>query len=660
MYDEMFQADGRVRPPYAQLNAHIAKLSPAVGLEHLVVHRGFPVYGGGIEAWSGGSQNIYRHRGHPRAFGLLAVLQTMRQRPIPQSFRTLGALRRCVAQNLGDCIKTRRFGLAAGGNAKTGQTVARVVTPTCNQSTSGLEHDGVGWTHPTAESCSGILRLERVLRRNRLYFRPTRCADPGEDRGPTVLRLALAAGAAAGLMMGAGAALSDVPKARIQGVTDNKLRQEIERGVGTAKNPPQSRFEARRRAEAAAADVATVLRSEGYYEATVEPDVGEGDQPASVVKVTPGPRFTIADPQVAWVGAAPKPPVQIAGKAAIGLTLGGPGRAADVIGAEGRVVAAVRKRGYADAKADPRQVTVDHAPRTVQPTFNIAAGDQVLMDGVHVLTPGRTNPHWVSTLAPWKAGDVYDPDSVAELEKRLRDTGVFDSVNVSLAAQTNDAGERPVDVSLVERPKSTLELGATYSTADNSGVDSKWTRYDRLGLGDTLTFSLQAANILSQAGIELDLPNWWLSRQTLKLSTALYRDDTNAYLETGYRIGGQAEQKFGTNDYRTFGLTLDLSRDQEPDVVNGVLIQRARPLATIITSGEFSIDRSDNILNPTQGWRFQAQAEPSVSFGDGPIAYARTQASFSAYEPFDTGGWTVLATCTRSASTVQPPVSNGS
>jgi translocation and assembly module TamA len=459
----------------------------------------------------------------------------------------------------------------------------------------------------------------------------------------TALRLAAAAGAATGLLLTAGAAWSDVPKARIQGVTDNKLRQEIERGVGTAKNPPQSRFEARRRAEAAAADVVTVLRSEGYYEATVEPDVGEGDQPASVVKVTPGPRFAIADPQVAWVGAAPKPPVQIAGKAAIGLTLGGPGRSADVIGAEGRVVAAVRKRGYADAKADPRQVTVDHAPRTVQPTFNIEAGDQVLMDGVHLLTPGRTNPHWVSTLAPWKPGDVYDPDSVAELEKRLRDTGVFDSVNVSLAAQPNDAGERPVDVSLVERPKSTLELGATYSTADNSGVDGKWTRYDRLGLGDTLTFSLQAANILSQAGIELDLPNWWLSRQTLKLSTALYRDDTNAYLETGYRIGGQAEQKFGVNDYRTFGLTLDLSRDQEPDVVNGVLIQRARPLATIITSGEFSIDRSDNILNPTQGWRFQAQAEPSVSFGDGPIAYARTQASFSAYEPFDTGGWTVLA-----------------
>ncbi len=45
-----------------------------------------------------------------------------------------------------------------------------------------------------------------------------------------------------------------------------------------------------------------------------------------------------------------------------------------------------------------------------------------MMDGVHLTTQGRTNPRWVSSLTPWKPGDVYDPDQVAELEKRLRDT----------------------------------------------------------------------------------------------------------------------------------------------------------------------------------------------------------------------------------------------
>jgi translocation and assembly module TamA len=455
--------------------------------------------------------------------------------------------------------------------------------------------------------------------------------------------LAAAAGAATTLLAAAGAAWCDVPKARIQGVNDTRLRQEIERALGTSKNPPQSRFEARRRAEAAATDVLTVLRSEGYYEALVEPDVGEGDQPASVVKVTPGARFTIADPEVVWDKAAPTQQAQLAGKAAIGLTIGGPGRAADVLGAEGRVVAAVQKRGYADAKVDPRVVTVDHAPRTVQPTFHIDAGERVMMDGINLSTTGRTKERWAASLAPWKTGDVYDPDSVAELEKRLRDTGVYDSVTVSLAPRPDAAGRRPVDVTLVDRPRSTLELGATYSTADNSGVDGKWTRYNWLGRGDTLIISMQAANILSQAGVELDLPHWRRAQQTLKLSTSLYRDNTNAYLETGFRIGGELQQRYGRNDFRNLGLTLNLSRDEEPQVENGVLIHRVRPLATIGTSVLFSWDRSDDILNPKQGWRFQIQGEPTFSWGDGPIAYVRAQAQASAYEPFDTAGNTVLA-----------------
>ncbi|HEY4031465.1 MAG TPA: autotransporter assembly complex family protein [Caulobacteraceae bacterium] len=459
----------------------------------------------------------------------------------------------------------------------------------------------------------------------------------------TAHRLAAAAGAATTLLAAAGAAWCDVPKARIEGVNDTRLRQEIERALGTAKNPPQSRFEARRRAEAAAADVMAVLRSEGYYEAVVAPDVGQGDQPASVVNVTPGPRFTIADPQVVWDKSPPVAQVQLAGKAAIGLTIGGPGRAADVLGAEGRVAAAAQKRGYADAKVEPRVVTVDHMPRTVQPTFHIDAGDRVMMDGIHLSTGGRTKPSWAGSLAPWKVGDVYDPDQVAELEKRLRDTGVYDSVTVSLDPKPDADGRRPVDVTLVDRPRSTLELGATYSTADNSGVDGKWTRYNWLGRGDTLIISTQVANILSQAGVELDLPNWRRALQTLKLSTSLYRDNTNAYLETGYRVGGEVQQRYGRDDFHTYGVTLDLSRDEEPQVENGLLIHKVRPLATIATSVLFSWDRSDDILNPKQGWRFQIQGEPTFSAGSGPIAYLRAQASASAYEPFDMNGDTVLA-----------------
>lgn len=463
-------------------------------------------------------------------------------------------------------------------------------------------------------------------------------------------RFAAAACAATGILIAAGSAWSDVPKARVQGVTDVRLRQEIERGVGTSKNPPQSRFEARRRAEAAATDALAVLRSEGYYESVVQPDVGEGDQPASVVNVTPGPRFNIADPEVSWVNEPPSPVAQIAGKAAIGLTLGSPGRAADVISAEGRVVAAVQKRGYADAKADPREVTVDHIPQTVQPTFRVDSGAKVIMDGVRLTAPTRTHKDWIDRLPPWKPGDTYDPDQVAELEKRLRDTQVYDTVTVSLAAKPDADGKRPVEIALADRPNSSLDLGATYSTADNSGVDGKWTRYNQFGRGDTLIVSIQAANILSTAGVELDLPNWRRAARTLKLSTTAYNDDTNAYLERGARIGADLEQRYGRNDFLTYGVSFDLSRDVEPDLINGALVQRGRPLATITTEGSIKIDRSNDILNPQRGWRFEVRAEPTFSVGDGPITYVRTQAQASAYEPFDVQGNTVLAERVRVGS----------
>ena len=60
----------------------------------------------------------------------------------------------------------------------------------------------------------------------------------------------------------------------------------------------------------------------------------------------------------------------------------------------------------------------------MQPAFRIDARSLVHLDGVQVRTRGRTNVTWVERLAPWKTGAAYTPDSVAELERRLLDTGV--------------------------------------------------------------------------------------------------------------------------------------------------------------------------------------------------------------------------------------------
>ena len=109
----------------------------------------------------------------------------------------------------------------------------------------------------------------------------------------------------------------------------------------------------------------------------------------------------------------------------------------------------------------------------MQPTFRIEAGPLVRLDGIDLITDGRTNPRWARGLAPWKPGQPYSPDLVAELERRLLDPGVYEQVTVALAGadKTTADGLRPVVVSLSERKRRTLELGASYATVEGLGLD---------------------------------------------------------------------------------------------------------------------------------------------------------------------------------------------
>lgn len=463
----------------------------------------------------------------------------------------------------------------------------------------------------------------------------------------TRLRYALCASAAALMAQAASAE----PKAAVEGVADGDLRGAILRAIGEGETAPASRFEARRRAREAGEDAIAVLRSEGYYAYEVEAGIADSNgeseaPPRPLVTVTPGPRFRIADPKVDWIGAPPVPDVAGAGIAAMGLGAGQPGRAAEVLAAEGRVVAAVQKRGYADARTEPREVIVDHADATVRPTFRVVAGELVRLDGVDVLTEGRTNPRWVARLAPWRDGAVYDPESVAELERRLLDTGVYDSVTVALqtADKATPEGHRPVLVSLADRPPRTLEVGLGWSTSEGVGADARWTRYNRLRRADTLTVYTKLAQIEQRLEGRVSFPHWRRPQRTLTLASGILNELTDAYDQTAVNVSADLTRRYGKTSYLTWGAALEAARTAEKvEVGNAVVTGADRDTYTATLLGAFSLDRSNDPLDPKRGWRLEARAEPTLTGGDVSLAYLRTQGQASAYIPFDDEGRTVAA-----------------
>lgn len=440
------------------------------------------------------------------------------------------------------------------------------------------------------------------------------------------------------------------PRASVTGELPGDLRAAIVRAIGESDRPIDNRFEARRRAEGAADDALAVLRSEGYYAAVVEPVVGEGDTPSASIQVTPGPRFVLAPPRIAWVGAPPDPDSVKAAEAALSLTPGAPGRAADVVAAEGRAVAAVQTRGYADVKAQPREVIVDHATHTVEPTYRLAAGGLSRLDGIELTSKGRTHPGWLQHLAPWKRGDLYQPRDVAELERRLLDTGVYDSVTVGLApaGELTPDGLRPVVVSLAERKRHTVSLAASYGTNEGPGANVTWTTYGVLGRADTLSLFAKGSKIDSRTGVDLSLPHWRMADQTLTSEIAAYKQTTDAYDSTGFGGHVDAQRHFTKTSYLTLGVSVDFSRTDE--LKPGTLTSLGRDVATLGGLAELALDRSSDPLDPRSGWRVQARAEPTLLAGRGTVPYLKLEAQGSYYLPFGRQQQTVLAARLRLGS----------
>lgn len=472
-------------------------------------------------------------------------------------------------------------------------------------------------------------------------------------------RLALAATALVAFGFGATGAHAQQTKARIEGVQDEELREAIERAVGETRGDASTRFEARRRAREASDDAIAALRTQGYYGYDVEADVVDpddddsGQPPRAVLNIKPGPRFRFRGPAIEWVGAEPAPEVAIAAEQAMALRRGAPGKAADVLAAEGRIVAALQKRGHADAAPGTRQVVVDHADNSVQPTFRIVAGELVRMDGLNLGEIGRTDPDWIRRLAPWKPGEVYDPEDVAELERRLLDTGVYDSVGVSLQPREKaDAeGRRPVLVSVTDRAPRTLEVSAGYSTSEGAGLDVRRTRYNQLRRADTRTYTLRLAELEQRLEGKIVLPHWRRPQQTLTLVAGVYNEQTDAYDAMGVTVSGDITRRFGRTSFITGGLSVDAARSAEKEQIGAIIFRsQEKNVITASALAAFALDRSDDPLSPTRGWRLESRVEPTTTFGDVEALYLRVQAQASYYVSLDEEAKTVLAARVKAGS----------
>lgn len=422
-------------------------------------------------------------------------------------------------------------------------------------------------------------------------------------------------------------------------------------------------------AQAAAARINTALRSRGYYDATITATVDgrpiaeagaldaidarpENEPVSFAFNVASGPRYRIGDVAI-------RPPTTQASlpaidRAKLGLAPGDPADASAILEAQDKLIAELRKEGYALASIK-RDVVVNHATREATVTFVAETGPLARMGPVRFSGSDKVDMVWLQRRVPFKEGEPYDPTKVDALRGKLTSLGVFNAVRIKPAATLDANGELPFDVELTDRPSRSIGFGISYETQLGFAVSGFWTHRNLFGQAESLRLTAELTHI-GQGYAILDTgfafraafrkPDWWLGGQDARLEAAGLREVLDAYTRNAVTAYAGFDRTFSPRWQARLGLTGELSRITR----NGITMDYQ--LVGIPLSVLFNHANSD--LNPTEGYRVDLDVTPWVYSRDFFTVIRLTGRHY-----FDIGedGRSVLAT--RASLGSEPAVSIG-
>ena len=185
----------------------------------------------------------------------------------------------------------------------------------------------------------------------------------------------------------------------------------------------------------------------------------------------------------------------------------------------GQVMQAVSRlyqdQGYAFVNVIP-QTLPDREARTVDITFEVDAGEPVRVGRVNITGNDPTFDKVVRREILINEGDTYRGTLIDASKFRLQRLGFFEDVQIS-TPRGEQPGTLDLNVKVTEQPTGSFSLGLGYSNLEKLAVNGSIQKNNFLGLGYTLSASINWSALRQQAQLSFFDPYFLDSRWTLRV-----------------------------------------------------------------------------------------------------------------------------------------------
>lgn len=387
-----------------------------------------------------------------------------------------------------------------------------------------------------------------------------------------------------------------------------------------------------RRAREDAETLVTLLRAEGYYDAEVEPRIEAADgRPMVILGASPGPIYRLKDVTIAGVEAAGSKAPAL--RDAFGVKADDPVNADAIVAGEAKLRAEVGEQGFPFATVGDPVVTVDREARTATLDLAVDPGTPRVFGQI------RTNPNnrvfgadHVQDIARFAPGEPFFEPALADLRRALIQTGL-----VSVAEVKPVPGTTPetvdIDVRLEPAPPRTIAGELGYGTGEGARVEASWTHRNFFPPEGAVTLRAVLGTQEQLGAVTFRRNNFRGRDRVLTAQVAATHTERDAYEANTFLLSGSLERQ--TNIFFqktwTWSLGAELLASDERDVIVSTGEPRRRTFFIAAAPTSLTYDGSDDLLNPTKGFRLGGRLSPELSLQGSAFGYARTQLDGSAY-----------------------------
>jgi translocation and assembly module TamA len=418
-----------------------------------------------------------------------------------------------------------------------------------------------------------------------------------------------------------------------------------------------------------------ILRTYGYYDGEVVRELSGGRRaggadnaandnaaeaaardPSVRFDILPGPRYRFGTIDLGALPALPEPDASRL-TAAFGIAAGDPLYADRIVEREIELRVALGETGYPFAKLAEPELLIDHAREQGDLTLGVQPGGKYVFGDVVSGDPRFLSGRHLSRIARFDPGDIFQQSLETDLRRAMIATGLVSSVTVTpretRAPQDGVPGEVALDVEFERAPLRTIAGAIGYGTEDGFKVEGRWEHRNLFPPEGALRLRgiLGTREALASVGVRR---NNFRGRDQV-LTVDVFGSDITTLAVDSRGFGTRATFEKVSNilfqkpvSWQVGGeLLYTDERNRDVRIAPGAPV----PRRTFLIGGLFgslTLDASDDLLDPSEGYRATLFLAPEASRSQGAESfYLRAQGDASYYQSF---GDVVLAGRVRAAT----------